>query len=190
MSTAVATYSDKLNKYLHQKGVIGDTFKALEDNTGVQRLYIGYGVIGLVVTWLAFGFGAQLLANFIGFAYPAYCSIAALESKVKNDDIQWLTYWVVFSAFHVVEYFADFIAGWVPFYWLSKVIFLVWCMAPLESNGSKIIYTNVILPLFRKHHGTIDSAISKAGDKAGDLFDKAMEKAKDYAAEQQLNKND
>ena len=45
---------------------IGDTFKALEDNTGVQRLYIGYGVIGLVVTWLAFGFGAQLLANFIG----------------------------------------------------------------------------------------------------------------------------
>merc|ERR1712227_669026 len=113
MSTAVATYSDKLNKYLHQKGVIGDTFKALEDNTGVQRLYIGYGVI-----------------------------------------------------------------------------FPVWCMAPLESNGSKIIYTNVILPLFRKHHGTIDSAISKAGDKAGDLFDKAMEKAKDYAAEQQLNKND
>jgi receptor expression-enhancing protein 5/6 len=105
-------------------------------------------------------------------------------------DIQWLTYWVVFSAFHVVEYFADFIAGWVPFYWLSKVLFLVWCMAPLESNGSKIIYSSVILPLFRKHHGTIDSAISKAGDKAGDLFDKAMEKAKDYAAEQQLNKND
>ena len=85
---------------------------------------------------------------------------------------------------------SDFIAGWVPFYWLSKVIFLVWCMAPLESNGSKIIYSNVILPLFRKHQGTIDSAIAKAGDKAGDLFDKAMEKAKDYAAEQQLNKND
>ena len=45
-------------------------------------------------------------ALFCRFAYPAYCSIAALESKVKNDDIQWLTYWVVFSAFHVVEYFA------------------------------------------------------------------------------------
>ena len=46
------------------------------------------------------------MANTIGFAYPAYCSIRALESSVKSDDTQWLTYWVVFAAFSVVEYFA------------------------------------------------------------------------------------
>ena len=57
----------------------------------------------------------QLLANTVGFLYPAYCSIKALESSVKNDDTQWLTYWVVFAFFSVVEYFADFIAGWVGF---------------------------------------------------------------------------
>jgi receptor expression-enhancing protein 5/6 len=190
MSAAVATYSDKLNKVLHQKGVIGDTFKTLEANSGVQRLYIGYGIIGFVLLWLAFGFGGQLVANAIGFAYPAYCSIQALESKNTKDDVQWLTYWVVFSAFHVVEYFADFIAGWVPFYWLSKCLFMVWCMAPLESNGSNVIYNKLILPAYKKHSGSIDQVIDNAGSKAGDLFDKAMEKAKDYAAEQQLNKND
>merc|ERR1712130_1007293 len=94
---------------------------------------------------LAFGFGAQLLANTVGFLYPAYCSIKALESSVKNDDTQWLTYWVVFAFFSVVEYFADFIAGWVPFYWLSKCLFLVWCMAPIEANGANVIYSKVIL---------------------------------------------
>lgn len=189
MSAAMASFQDKLAKSLNQKGVIGDTFKVLEDNTGVQRIYIAYGIGGLVATWLAFGFGAQLLANTIGFAYPAYCSIRALESSVKSDDTQWLTYWVVFAAFSVVEYFADFIAGWVPFYWLSKCLFMVWCMAPMENNGAAIIYTKVILPIFKKHSPTIDRAIEKAGSKAGDIFDKALDKAKDIAAEAQLNKN-
>merc|ERR1712038_554033 len=187
---SVAGVQEKLNKSLNQKGMIGDTFKMLEDNTGVQRLYIAYGLGGIIVLWLAFGFGAQLLANIVGFVYPAYCSIKALESTVKNDDTQWLTYWVVFAAFSVVEYFADFIAGWVPFYWLSKCLFLVWCMAPIEANGANVIYNKLILPAYKKHSGSIDQVIDNAGSKAGDLFDKAMEKAKDYAAEQQLNKND
>ena len=52
----------------------------------------------------------QLLANTVGFLYPAYCSIKALESSTKIDDTQWLTYWVVFGLFSVIEYF---IADWV-----------------------------------------------------------------------------
>jgi receptor expression-enhancing protein 5/6 len=192
MSAGVAGVQEKLNKSLNQKGMIGDTFKMLEDNTGVQRLYIAYGLGGIIVLWLAFGFGAQLLANTVGFLYPAYCSIKALESSVKNDDTQWLTYWVVFAAFSVVEYFADFIAGWVPFYWLSKCLFLVWCMAPIEANGANVIYSKVILPFFMEHQGNIDGALAKAqapGGKAGDFLDKVTEKAKDMAAEHQLNKN-
>ena len=84
MSATVTSYSDKLNKAIHQKGMVSsisayqmyyitilsiqvaDMFKVLEDNTGVQRLYIAYGIIGFTLTWLAFGFGGQLVANGIG----------------------------------------------------------------------------------------------------------------------------
>ena len=51
-------------------------------------------------------FKTDMISQHVRFAYPAYCSIQALESKNTKDDVQWLTYWVVFSAFHVVEYFA------------------------------------------------------------------------------------
>ena len=62
----------------------------------------------------------------IGFVYPAYCSVRALESRSKDDDTKWLTYWVVFALFSVIEFFSDILVGWVPFYWLTKVT-IIFC---------------------------------------------------------------
>lgn len=61
------------------------------------------------------------MCNTLGFLYPAYVSVHAIESKTKEDDTKWLTYWVVFALFSVFEYFSDLIVRWFPLYWLVKV---------------------------------------------------------------------
>ena len=48
-----------------------------------------------------------------GFVYPAYRSIKAIETSIKDDDTQWLIYWVVFACFSVAEFFSDILIGWV-----------------------------------------------------------------------------
>jgi receptor expression-enhancing protein 5/6 len=188
MSASITHYQAQFEKFIDQPGVVGNILSAAQNKTKVKKAYIAYGVIGFCVVWLMFGYGAQLLCNFIGFLYPAYRSIKALESAAKSDDTQWLMYWAVFALFSVVEFFSDCIVGWVPFYWLGKCAFLVWCMSPLE--GSSVIYHRVMRPYFLKHESSIDSAVKKGTDGVSRLANAAQEKAKDYAAEQQLNKND
>merc|ERR1711934_807859 len=188
MSGQLQYYQAQFEKFIEQPGVVNDALTFVQNKTQVKKAYIAYGVIAVVTLWLMFGFGAQLLCNFIGFLYPAYRSIKALETSSKSDDTQWLMYWVVFSLFSVVEFFSNTVVGWVPFYWLIKCAFLLWCMSPLE--GSSVIYTRVIRPYFLKHESAIDDAVRKGTGMATKITDAAVEKAKDFAAEQQLNKND
>ena len=48
-------------------------------------------------------------------------SVKAVESSTKDDDTQWLIYWVVFGVFNIVEFFSDILLSWFPLYFLVKV---------------------------------------------------------------------
>jgi receptor expression-enhancing protein 5/6 len=169
----IKTYVEKLNAAIEQYPAVNNVLLDLEKKTNVKKIFIVYGISAFVVLWLMFGYGAQLLCSAIGFVYPAYCSIKAIESRNKDDDTQWLTYWVVFANFSVFEFFSDAICDIIPFYWLMKCVFLLWCMSPL--NGSTLIYQTVILPFFKKNQGSIDNALNRGKELAGGAFAKAKE---------------
>jgi len=162
---ACASYLECIDKKLHEKNKITEYLEKAEKATGVRRLYIALGLGIFWALYMILGHGAELICNSIGFGYPAYKSIIAIETHHKDDDTKWLTYWVTFATFSILEFFSEIILDFVPFYWLVKCLFLIWCFAPIANNGSQFLYTKFIRPIFLKNKDTIDEALDKA--KAG-----------------------
>ena len=163
----IAAIKESLDKALRDESKFWTKyFTKVEKQTGVDRLYVFLGTVGIVALYLVFGIGQQLVCNVFGSVYPAYCSMKALESPKKDDDTKWLTYWVVFAVFTIIEYFSDAILCWFPVYWLFKCLFYIWLMAPIENNGSLIVYRRLIRPNFLRYHHKVDGFIASAQDAA------------------------
>ncbi|XP_021354464.1 receptor expression-enhancing protein 5-like isoform X2 [Mizuhopecten yessoensis] len=170
VSENVETWKAKLDKLLHEKNFATETLEKIEKKTGVRRLYVAIGLLAILGLYLMIGYGAQFVCNFVGFLYPAYASIKAIESHNKEDDTKWLTYWVVYAVFSLIEFFADIFLFWIPFYWFLKCCFLGYCMAPMTWNGSHTIYNRVIRPIALKYQDRIDTALDKASDAIHEVF--------------------
>jgi len=149
---------DSLREKITQIPILKKYVDLVENSTKINIEYFVIAILVIVALCIFSGFFASPIVNLIGFLYPAYASIATLESgQVK--DTQWLTYWVVFSYFHVVENFTDYILFWVPFYYAVKCAFLLWCMLP-QYNGATVVYNSLIKPVFLKHESAIDQALN------------------------------
>jgi len=183
MADKVQKWKDDLDQRLHTKNVFNEYLGVLESKSGVRRLYLVIGGIAFILLYLAFGYGAGLVCNLIAFVYPAYASIKALESSKKEDDTQWLTYWVVYAVFGTVEFFSDILLSWFPFYWLFKCIFLAWCAAPASWNGSMIVYNRVIRPYFLNYESQMDQIADDVREKAKKYVDLSAEKAREMAVD-------
>ncbi|EHK27446.1 uncharacterized protein TRIVIDRAFT_73327 [Trichoderma virens Gv29-8] len=142
----------------------------LEKQIGVPKAYGVVGVAALYFFLIIFNIGGQLLTNFAGFVVPGYYSLAALFSQSKEDDTQWLTYWVVFAFFTVAEGFFS-IVYWFPFYFVFKFIFLLWLALP-TFRGAEIVFRSFLAPTLGRYFqgpGTSAGLRSKT-----DAFDKTQ----------------
>ncbi|VVC46522.1 TB2/DP1/HVA22-related protein [Cinara cedri] len=129
-------------------------FSWVETRTGVNR----FRQLLIAVTGLSFlllfdcGMIATVISNAIGFVYPAYTTIALMETPRKPASYaksavqathKWLAYWPAFVVILIVEQHFGIILRFVPFYLLFKTLFLVWCIAPINNNGVATLYAEL-----------------------------------------------
>ena len=103
----------------------------LEQRTQVPKAYAVIGALIFVVILHTFNSLAAPISNLVGWGLPAYLSFKAIESPSQHDDVQWLTYWVVFGFFNFLESFAlRVVLYYVPWYFAFKSLFIVWLQLP------------------------------------------------------------
>ncbi|GAA5874786.1 hypothetical protein JCM3774_003438 [Rhodotorula dairenensis] len=135
----VAQIDKELSKY--------PTLNRLEAQTSIPKAYavLGVGAVFSFAIW--FNIAAGFLSNFLGFALPAYLSLKALETPGHDDDVQWLTYWIVWGAFVFVESFSKVIVAWFPYYYVLKTAFILYLILP-STRGAVVVHDKVIKPFF------------------------------------------
>ncbi len=105
-------------------------------------------------------------SHFVAFVYPAYMSYKTLEYSGRNagDDLtplmHWLTYWVVYAMFVAVELVVDPLFASMPWYVISKLVFLFWCFLP-QTQGCVWVYRLVVRPALHANETRIDKLIDR-----------------------------
>ena len=77
---------------------------------------------------VALGFpGSKLIVQLIGVTFPCICSLLALGTEeTMEDDKKWLTYWIIFSIFNLIDNNFAWVTKMIPFYFLIKLFILIW----------------------------------------------------------------
>jgi len=105
----------------------------LSVRVSLPRRYLSLGIAALLAAFVLFGLGQSLLCTAVGVLYPAYMSMKALKAleaqPLKVDTMQqWLTYWICYSIFSIVEEFAHYILFCA---WRGLVLLPVFFLRPL-----------------------------------------------------------
>ena len=147
---------------------IRQNMELLSEKAGIDAKIVLL-VLGAACFFVFIGYFDYYITNIIGIIYPAFWSIRAIESKESDDDKQWLTYWVVFSLFSILDLFSGFILKFIPFYFFFKILFLIWLFLP-NFRGATRVYDLVLIKLFRKYESALTEAHNNLMNKAGEMI--------------------
>ena len=136
--------------------------KLIQDKTGIKGIYVVIGlIISLILVYL--NIFDTIITNLLGTLYPAFWTIKSIENNDLIEQKNWLTYWAVFSFFILLDMLSPIIIKFIPFYFVMKIMFLIWLFMP-GTHGCKFIYNLIVKKIFRKYEDKVDNVFQKVGE--------------------------
>lgn len=113
--------------------------------TGLGRIELVLCCVGafVFVLLVAMNVGARFLTHAGGYCYPALQSLKAADSGKKDEVVKWLSFWVIYAGMTLVEYLDSALFALLPYYFLFKLIFMLWLALP-PFNGANRFYVNFL----------------------------------------------
>eukprot|EP00471_Norrisiella_sphaerica_P000159 CAMPEP_0184483016 /NCGR_PEP_ID=MMETSP0113_2-20130426/4636_1 /TAXON_ID=91329 /ORGANISM="Norrisiella sphaerica, Strain BC52" /LENGTH=155 /DNA_ID=CAMNT_0026863141 /DNA_START=114 /DNA_END=581 /DNA_ORIENTATION=+ len=114
-----------------------------KEKTGLKPslLVIAAGFVTAFLVLLIFG--QEFFTEVACFFPPALITLMKMSNNTI-DYSKWMTYWLIFNLFLVLESVTDYLKEWIPMYYWLKMMFLFWCFHS-STEGAKHIYSNVLL---------------------------------------------
>ena len=121
----------------------------ITDKTGLRPSQVALALIVFLTVILFIAQASAFIVGIACFLVPAYFSFLSLETHNKDDDIKYLTYWVIFALTEVIApLFYWILGGFV--YTFIRVGITVASLHP-QVDLSKKLYFNVISPYLMKN---------------------------------------
>ena len=67
---------------------------------------------------------------------------------------------MIFGFIKVWDDNTDILHHWIPFYYLLKLVFVIWLFYP-RFHGAEKIYERAIKPVFDKYESSLDALVEK-----------------------------
>ncbi|XP_023237193.1 receptor expression-enhancing protein 5-like [Centruroides sculpturatus] len=133
----ISTKLNSNNKYTRILGKV-------EEKCGCNRFYIVACLMIIVAGYTAVGYGNEIVCTVTSTVYPICASMDAMQRGTSRDIEIMTVYWMIFTLINLFEILFDAIVAWIPCYWMLKMLFLIFCYAPLSNNISLFFYRNIL----------------------------------------------
>ncbi len=131
--------------------------KKVAEKTKQKPFIIVFAILIVLLVTLFTPIGSSV-TTFLAFTIPAFRTFQAIESHTKEDDVRYLTFWIVFGFLYSFDQALSFFLGFIPFYYLLRTVFIALIFIP-KYKGAETIYNKGIYPLLKKYEEKIDSII-------------------------------